>query len=279
MKMAGFLYYLKKTFFMKMKLLAMLLMAFGAANAQEKFTAYFDFDIDEANHPSAVKLSDWIKDNPDAEVIKIHAYADTVGHAAYNVDLSERRANYVLQQLRSSNISFANDLEYKALGESHSVSHLPKERKAIIYYRNKESVSSNPQPDNLYSTIKNAKVGDKLTLPNLNFYNYSDVVLPQSEKTLWALLDIMRANPELKIEIQGHICCEAAETDEISLKRAQAVYNFLIRGGIDKGRLSYKSFASTRPIYPLPEKSEAERIANRRVEIEILGQAVAENLY
>jgi outer membrane protein OmpA-like peptidoglycan-associated protein len=263
---------------MKLTLLAIFFMAFGVANAQEKFTAYFDFDIDEANHPSVAKLSEWIKNNPDAEVIKIHAYADTIGHATYNIDLSERRANYVLQQLRSNNIAIADDLDVKGLGEYHSASHKPKERKAIIYYRKKEAVSSNPRPDNFYNKIKNAKVGDKLKLPNLNFYNYSDVVLPQSEKTLWVLLDIMRANPELRIEIQGHICCEVAETDEISLKRAQAIYNFLIRGGIEKSRLSYRSFASTRPIYPLPEKSEAERIANRRVEIEILEQAVTDNL-
>lgn len=277
--MAGFLRYVKKTFFMKMKLLAILFMAFGVAGAQEKFTTYFDFDIDEANDYSLEKLSYWIKNNPDAEVTGIHAFADTTGHPAYNIDLSERRANFVLQQLHNNNITIAGNIELKAFGENLSKTHDAKERKAIIYYSKKQNITAGPpEPQNLYSKISSAKVGDKLKLPNLNFYNYSDVVLPQSEKTLWQLLDVMRAYPELRIEIQGHICCQAAETDEISLKRAQAVYNFLIRGGVDKSRLSYRSFASMHPIYPLPEKNEAERIANRRVEIEILEQAVTGNL-
>lgn len=264
---------------MKMKLLAILfIMIFGLANAQQEFTAYFDFNIDEANTSSSIKLSDWIKQNADAEVTAIHAYADTTGHYAYNIDLSERRANYVLRELLQHNIALAENLEIKGYGESLSGSHLAKERKAVIFYNKEITAINKPQPDNLYTKVKTAKVGDKLRLPNLNFYNYSDVILPQSEKTLWALLDVMRANPGLKIEIQGHICCQVAETDEISLKRAQAIYNFLVRGGIDKSRLSYRSFASTRPIYPLPEKSEAERIANRRVEIEILEKAESSDL-
>ena len=80
----------------------------------------------------------------------------------------------------------------------------------------------------------------------------------------------MRDKPLLKIDIQGHICCQKNEENQISLRRAVAIYAFLIRNGIDKSRLSYKSFGSSKPIYPLPEKTEAEKVANRRVEIEII---------
>jgi len=264
---------------MKGKLLAMLLFTvFGALQAQQAHTTYFDFNIDEANVPSSQKLSYFIKNNPDIEVVKVEAFADTIGHSAYNIDLSERRANFVLQQLRASNIPVAEDAEVLALGEAYSTSGAAKERKAVIYYRKKDRLLP-AQPDGLSSKVREARVGDKLRLPNLNFYNYSDVVLPQSEKVLWELLDIMRAHPDLRIDIQGHICCQTAETDAISLKRAEAVYRFLLRGGISNERLSYQSFASTRPIYSLPEKNEAERMANRRVEIEILDKAqVADNM-
>jgi len=249
-------------------------MAFGAVQAQSAFTTYFDFDLDEASVPSSQKLSTWIKNNANAEIVKIHAYADTTGNALYNVDLSERRAKHVLQQLQENNIPVAENVELKGFGETKSVSHKAKERKAVIYYRDKQVVATTPpRPATFGSKVANAKVGERLKVPNLNFYNYSDVVLPQSEKVLWELLDIMRAHADLKIDIQGHICCEVLETDEISRKRAEAVYKFLIRGGIDKGRLSYHSFGSSRPIYQLPEKNEAERIANRRVEIEILEKA------
>lgn len=84
----------------------------------------------------------------------------------------------------------------------------------------------------------------------------------------------MNKYPKLKIDIQGHICCqslrEADKIVDIAKVRALAVYVFLINNGIKEDRLSYQSFKSTKPIYPIPEKNEEQRIANRRVEIMIL---------
>ena len=84
------------------------------------------------------------------------------------------------------------------------------------------------------------------------------------------LLQIMSSTPTLKIEIQGHICCKEVEVEDISIKRAKTVYNFLLSNGITESRISYRGFASSRPIHPLPERNEEERVANRRVEILIL---------
>jgi outer membrane protein OmpA-like peptidoglycan-associated protein len=52
--------------------------------------------------------------------------------------------------------------------------------------------------------------------------------------------------------------------------RAKAVYNYLLRQKINRNRLSFKGFGNTQPIFPIPEKTEAERDANRRVEIQIV---------
>ena len=57
---------------------------------------------------------------------------------------------------------------------------------------------------------------------------------------------------------------------DLSTQRAKAIHNFLVSNEIDKSRLSYKGFGSTQPIYPLPEKDETQRAANRRVEILIV---------
>jgi outer membrane protein OmpA-like peptidoglycan-associated protein len=80
----------------------------------------------------------------------------------------------------------------------------------------------------------------------------------------------MKNNPSLKIQIQGHVCCQPENEERLSHWRAVRVYNFLINNNIDESRLSYTSFGSTKPIYPLPEKNEEERVTNRRVEIEIV---------
>ena len=74
----------------------------------------------------------------------------------------------------------------------------------------------------------------------------------------------------MKIEIQGHLCCMPVDRLDLSTQRAKAINNFLVANGINEKRLTYKGFGSTQPIFPLPEKDEGQRSANRRVEIMIV---------
>lgn len=255
---------------MKQYLLISFIFIYNAINAQQQFTVYFDFDIDEANSSSTVKLSQWITENHNAEILKVEGYADSIGNALYNVDLSERRAEYVLEELKENNYTISKDVEVKAFGENKAFSQdRAQDRKAIIYYTTVPPAEVVPETD-FSKAVNSAQKGDKLKLKNMNFYNNSDIMLPESAPVLNDLLAILQKNKKLRIEIQGHICCQKKEENEISLRRARAIYNFLIKRNIEASRLSYKSFGSTKPIYPLPEKSETEKVANRRVEIEIL---------
>jgi outer membrane protein OmpA-like peptidoglycan-associated protein len=77
-------------------------------------------------------------------------------------------------------------------------------------------------------------------------------------------------NPKLKIEIQGHICCNSSGKETLSTQRAKAIKGFLKIQGIDNSRVTYKGFGSTQPLFSLPEKNEQERAANRRVELLII---------
>ena len=117
--------------------------------------------------------------------------------------------------------------------------------------------------------IQVAKVGDKLRLKNLNFYGGTDKITTESEPELNKLIDILNNKPNLKIEIQGHICCYNEAFNELSHQRAAAVYHYLVKRGISKKRLAATGFGGSRPIHKIPENDEWEREANRRVEIEI----------
>lgn len=249
-----------------MKKLPLLLLLFTAlAYCQEKtYAVYFDFDKDVPDATVENKLKQWIKTNKNAQVTAIYGYADSIGNANYNIDLSQRRGNYVYRLLKDKSLNVTADTEVKAFGEAEAhFANRALDRRVIIHY-------SLSEPDRFSELIDKAKKGDRLRIPNLNFYDNSDVVLPKSEPVLKELLDILKNNPKLKIDIQGHICCREVEENEISLKRALTVYRYLLANGIEYKRLSYKSFGSSRPLYPLPEKSEEEKEANRRVEIEII---------
>ena len=248
--------------------------------AQEKFTLYFDFNKDVPNQKSVARFTEWIKSKEGIAIDALEGDADKTGNNYYNIDLSERRIKAVKNLLQSSSVQLdMSATEIHPFGESRSISRYnAKDRRVVIIFRNAEDVppaieripAKDVDPEDFKKQVNNAKVGDKIRLKNLYFFNNSDAFVPESTKVIRELLEVMQNNPTIKIDIQGHICCQKKEQDDISKKRALAVYNFLVRNGIDKTRLAYHSFGSSRPVYPLPEKNEAEADANRRVEIEII---------
>ena len=105
--------------------------------------------------------------------------------------------------------------------------------------------------------------------------------MPESKPMLDELLAVMKEYPKLVIEIQGHICCLPDIADGFDLEtgfrnlseaRARTIADWLIHMGIDTNRVSYNGFGHSKPIYPYPEKTEEERIQNRRVEIKIISK-------
>lgn len=264
------------------KLLIPALLAACAAFAQnqQKITVYFPFNKDVATDESLAKLQEWAAAHTGASIDLLEGDADKTGNKYYNIDLSERRIAYVSGFLGGSESFDLSATDKKAFGESRAkAGYSVPDRKVTIYFREKEVVPQviaippvKKEPSDFAKRVSNSSKGDKIRIPNLHFYNNSDIVLPASEPILKDLLDIMVDNPALKIDIQGHICCQKNEENEISKRRALTVYTYLIKHGIAKERLSYQSFGSTRPIYRLPEKNEEERVANRRVEIEIMSK-------
>lgn len=254
---------------------ALLLTAMFCSAQQKKVIIYFPFNKDVATTVSENKLREWIATNKGVTINLLEGHADKTGNEFYNVDLSERRIKYVQNLLQDSDLNLT-EVKKEPYGESKAkAGHSAPDRKVTLYYTEPDIVNETPQapskvPTDFTKKVTKANKGDKIRIPNLNFYNNSDIVLPASSAVLQELLTIMQDNPKIKIDIQGHICCQKNEENEISLKRALAVYNFLLKKGITADRLSYKSFGSKKPIYPLPEKNEDERVANRRVEIEIL---------
>jgi len=260
-----------KTINVRQKITTAFLLLFSTFiySQENRFQVFFDFDISETNTTSSNKLSQWISENPTAIIDKIYGYCDAVGTMEYNDALSVKRAEYVLQTLKANNIKINETVELKGFGEQFAQATAQEaNRKVTVYYTipQKEAPKSK-----LSEEIKTLKAGDKLTLKNLNFYDRSGIIVPASEPTLRELLTILTEKPNLKIEIQGHICCQlGTDLEDIATIRAKAIYNFLIANGISSSRLKYKGFGSTKPIHPIPEKNEQERNENRRVEILVL---------
>lgn len=231
-------------------------------HAQEKVDVYFDFNEIKVNATSQSLLQNWIKNNPTAEIYQIYGYCDTVGTNAYNRKLATERIHTIEKLLKSNKIAVTSNVQKVVVGEDFDTSIKQAENRRVTFlYSTKEESKS------YASSLNAAEKGQYLELKGLNFFGGKDIVLPQSIPVLEDLLQVMKSNENLKIEIHGHICCFTVDTENLSFKRAQVVYDYLVKNGIAMDRLSFKGFGSTMPIYSLPEKSEEERIANRRVEI------------
>lgn len=103
-----------------------------------------------------------------------------------------------------------------------------------------------------------------IVLENVLFESNSDVLLPSSDHDLQSLYAFLTSNPTIAIEIQGHTdnVGEEADNMDLSTRRAQSVYQYLIDLGIAPGRLSAKGYGESTPI--ASNDIEAGRALNRR---------------
>lgn len=247
-----------------MRLFFLLFVCIGFSQNKQSF--YFDFNESSFNVAQENDFQNWLTTNENIEIIKIEGYCDSIGNNNYNFKLAQSRIDFVLALLKRKKIDTKKIIQ-KSYGENFLQDSLQDtNRRVDIFYKillQKE--------ENL--TIK-PEIGEVIVLKNLNFYNNSGTVLPESKPVLEKLLATMKKYPSLKIEIQGHICCQTEKQAEkiidIAKIRALSVYDYLLENGINKERMRYVSFKSSKPLFPIPEKTEAERKANRRVEILIL---------
>jgi outer membrane protein OmpA-like peptidoglycan-associated protein len=135
-------------------------------------------------------------------------------------------------------------------------------------------------------------VGSILTMYNVYFYNDASVMKPESRFELNSLLDMLKENPNLKIRIHGHTNSNAAgkiirlkEDDDhffevtgnnieefgsakkLSMERAKTIRKWLVRQGIEEGRMTLKAWGGKKMLY---DKTDPLARRNVRVDIEIL---------
>ncbi|MFZ5631169.1 MAG: OmpA family protein [Spirochaetota bacterium] len=111
------------------------------------------------------------------------------------------------------------------------------------------------------------------SLEGVNFKPDSDQLVTGKapEKALLELVEFLKKNPEIRIEIGGHTAARGDDdpaTIKLSERRAETVRKYLITKGIDGGRLTSKGYGGSKPI--ADGKTDAGAKKNRRVEVMIL---------
>lgn len=120
---------------------------------------------------------------------------------------------------------------------------------------------------------KQWKPGQRFELEKLFFWPNKSMFIESSLPELHQLYLFLKSKPKQKIQIVGHVNGpkqkNSRQFQKLSENRAKAVYNYLVKKGINKLRLTYLGKGNTEMLFPKPNK-ELEMQRNRRVEIILL---------
>ena len=130
--------------------------------------------------------------------------------------------------------------------------------------------SSHTKPFLMNIALQPVKKGSSVILRNVFFDTDKYELKPESEVELLKLISFLQDNPKIKIEIGGHTDNIGNEEYNLNLSktRAKAVYEFLIKNGIEENRLTYKAYGFSKPIDN--NETPEGRTNNRRTEFKVL---------
>lgn len=271
-----------------------LLPLFAYSQAFDSTIVSFELDKTSLSLLEKKQLTDLslrLKTN-DRKKILIYGYADYLGDDDYNKKLSTQRANVVHDFLLKKGVSGNQVLVCMGLGKRNDKGNTdevgnPLFRKVLILEKSNplqskrfvvDKVLDTPTITSMTEVVMQTDLNQVFILKNVNFEQHTAFLTDESIPKLQELLQIMKDNPSLRIQLEGHICCNTIEgmtkntyAYQLSIFRARAVRDYLIANTIDSKRVTYTGFGRTRPLFE-NESIEANYKANMRVEVRVLSK-------
>lgn len=131
-----------------------------------------------------------------------------------------------------------------------------------------ESEELSPVTKDLY--LQPIEVGLTVRLKNIYFDFDKTTLKSESYVELNKVVDFLKANPHVEIEISGHTDSKGSDEYNANLSqgRSQSVVDYLVSQGIDRARLSAHGYGESKPIDT--NETEEGRANNRRVEFTVV---------
>jgi OOP family OmpA-OmpF porin len=112
--------------------------------------------------------------------------------------------------------------------------------------------------------VRNPSGGDMIAL----YFGFDDaLVSPRSERQLAIVAAVLRADPSRRLRLSGHADAMGAEPYNrgLSMRRAEAVRDFLIASGVEADRIRIDAKGSSQPRLPNVTEAGTDNPAGRRV--------------
>jgi len=135
-----------------------------------------------------------------------------------------------------------------------------------------------PESKIIYSSTvqipEDIPMGERVEAIDAYFYQYKSELVGTAKRTVDQIIELMKANPAMKVEITGHSDKEEVELSksESSLKtlaedRAKSTREYMAEKGVDRKRILYKSKDDKEPVSTMSTPLSLAK--NRRVEFKI----------
>ncbi|HKP31673.1 MAG TPA: OmpA family protein, partial [Chitinophagaceae bacterium] len=141
-------------------------------------------------------------------------------------------------------------------------------RRGYLFYSDNFSLKENSGDStfNIDIPLQPIEPNATIVLKNIFFDLGKFDLKPESQVELDKVVQLMKDNPTIKIQINGHTdnIGKAVDNLKLSENRASSVVTYLTEKGIQSDRLSFKGFGATQPIDD--NTTEEGRAKNRRTE-------------
>jgi outer membrane protein OmpA-like peptidoglycan-associated protein len=147
-------------------------------------------------------------------------------------------------------------------------------RRGYLFYSENFSLKDKAS-DSTYSidiALQPLEPNATIVLKNI-FFDFNQYSLKEeSQVELDKIVQLMKDNPTLRIQINGHTdnIGKPADNLRLSENRAQEVVKYLTEKGVQSQRLSFKGFGATQPV--ADNTTEENRALNRRTEMKVVAQ-------
>lgn len=135
----------------------------------------------------------------------------------------------------------------------------------------KQKESADITENIVLASIEEMKSSDVAVRLNNIFFDYNTIQLKQeSSAELDRLIGVIKETPGSRVEIDGYTDDQGSDSynQELSLRRAQAVVDYLVTNGVERSRLVPRGYGKAKPV--ASNDTDEGRAQNRRVEFRFL---------
>ena len=172
----------------------------------------------------------WVYEQDGYELTDAQVYM--VGHDGTNLKLSVRSDGSFTQEIKPG-------VDYVFLGTC----------KGYLNHQEELHVEAVSKSEEYVLQFPLANISAPVLIENI-FYDFNKATLrPESATALDKLVQTLKENPNVTIELSAHTDCRGSDqyNERLSQRRAESVVNYLIAHGIAADRLTPKGYGESRP--------------------------------